>query len=185
MSSIPAVDITPWYRQRWPWLIMVPPAAAVIGCIITITLAIKSADGVVAADYYKRGLAINEQLARSDLAHKLGLQAEVVVGGITAGDAIAVRLAATQALPPEAALKLRLVHPGRGGADREAILSRVAVHDDGRSVEYRGQWGDNGSAPIAGHVNWRLVMEARDWRLDGDASMLAPARTLRVSATQP
>ena len=61
MSSTP-VSAPPWYRQRWPWLLTVPPAAAVIGCAITITLAIVGNDGVVAADYYRQGLAINERL---------------------------------------------------------------------------------------------------------------------------
>lgn len=178
MNAATDIDPTPWYRQGWPWLVMVPPAAAVIGCIITITLAIRSADGVVAADYYKRGLAINEQLARSQQAEKIGLRAEVVTRGISNGDEVRVRLDALQAPPPEASLKLRLVHPGRGGADREAVLARVAVHDDGRQVEYVGQWHE--SSPITGHVNWRLVLEAKDWRIDGDASMIMAGQPLRV-----
>jgi hypothetical protein len=182
MNPVAAVDPTPWYRQRWPWLVMLPPAAAVVGCIVTITLAVRSADGLVAGDYYKRGLAINEQLARTQHAARIGLQADVLTRGLAGGDEVRVTLRAAQALPPEAALRLRLVHPGRGGADREAMLARVAVHEDGREVEYLGQWRD--SAPVSGQVGWQLLIEARDWRLDGDASMIMAGAPLRLRAGQ-
>ncbi len=174
------VDPTPWYRQRWPWLVMTPPIVAIIGCAITIVLAVKSADGVVAADYYKRGLAINEQLARSQAARQMGLQAQLQAQGLQTGDSVRVRLSADAALAPEAALRLRLVHPGRGGADRVAMLARVGMADDGRSVDYAGSWGE--VEPINGIVNWRLVLEARDWRLDGDASMIQPGVALKIDA---
>ena len=32
----------PWWRHRWPWLLMLGPAVAVVGCIITIVLAFQS-----------------------------------------------------------------------------------------------------------------------------------------------
>ena len=180
MNAGQTVDTTPWYRQRWPWLVMLPPAVAVVGCIITITLAIRSADGVVASDYYKRGLAINEQLARSQRAVQMGLQAQVATRGLAGGDELRVTLRAEQPLPPEAALKLRLLHPGRSGADREAMLARVAVHDDGRTVDYVGHWQDSG--PIVGRPSWQLVIESREWRLDGDASLIASGSPLQVRA---
>jgi hypothetical protein len=174
------LDDRPWYRQAWPWLVMIPPASAVIGCIITITLAITSSDGMVAADYYKRGLAINEQLARTERAEALGLAAEVATRGVGAGDEVRVRLRSAQPLPPEAVLKLRLVHPGRDGADREAMLARVAVHDDGRSVDLVGQWGE--AAAVGSQVSWRLVLEGREWRLDADASMILAGPPLKIGA---
>jgi len=180
MTHAAATDPTPWYRQRWPWLVMLPPAVAVVGCMITITLAIRSADGVVATDYYKRGLAINEQLARSQVAAKLGLEAGIRTRGLAGGDEVRVTLRADAAIPPEAALRLRLVHPGRDGADREAMLARVAVHDDGRTVDYAGQWRE--AQPVTSAINWRLVIEARDWRMDGDASMITSGEELRVRA---
>jgi len=156
----------PWYRQRWPWLLMVPPLAAVIGGVITIVLAVRSNDGMVAADYYKRGLAINSELSRSQRATELGLTAEVQAGGEGAGDSVYVRVSsAAQGLPPEPALRIRLVHPGRSGADRVAMLSRVSADADGRSAEYRGAWDE--AAELHAAVAWRVVVEGRDWRLDG------------------
>lgn len=156
----------PWYRQRWPWLLMLPPMAAVIGCVITIVLAVRSNDGVVAADYYKRGLAINAELSRSERAAELGLTAEVKAAGEGAGDSVYVRVSSSgQGVPAEAALRIRLVHPGRSGADRVATLGRVSADPDGRSAEYRGAWEE--AVELHAPVAWRVVVEARDWRLDG------------------
>lgn len=156
---------TPWYRQRWPWLLMVPPLAAVIGGIVTIVLAVKSNDGVVAADYYKRGLAINAELSRSERAAELGLLGEVRTSGEGAGDSVHLRLSGKRPLPAEAALRIRLVHPGRGGADRVAILSRVSAEADGTIAEYRGAWDE--AVELHVPVAWRVVLEGREWRLDG------------------
>lgn len=32
----------PWWRHRWPWLLLLGPALAVVGCVITIVLAIQA-----------------------------------------------------------------------------------------------------------------------------------------------
>lgn len=162
MHAAPA----PWYRQRWPWLLMVPPLAAVIGGIVTIVLAVRSNDGMVAADYYKRGLAINAELSRSRRASELGLTAEIRAGGEAPGESIHVRVSAGQGgVPAEPALRIRLVHPGRSGADRAAMLARVSAAADGSSAEYRGAWDD--AVELRAPVAWRVVLEGRDWRLDG------------------
>lgn len=44
MSSHPSQlsEGKPWWRHRWPWLLMLGPAVAVVGCIITIVLAFQS-----------------------------------------------------------------------------------------------------------------------------------------------
>ncbi len=159
----------PWYREPWPWFLMALPAAAVVGGIVTAVIAFRGADGVVAADYYKRGLAINDELSRSRLAATLGIEAELRIGGIEPGDFVGVRLVAAQPLPPEATLRVRLIHPGRSGADRSALLARVASTDAGRSAEYAGSWGD--AAHVARQPAWRIVVETSQWRIDDDAAM--------------
>lgn len=40
----------PWYRQFWPWLLMVPPAAAVFGGFVTLYLALATPDPLVRDD---------------------------------------------------------------------------------------------------------------------------------------
>ena len=172
---------SPWYRQRWPWLLMLPPLTAVVGGIVTIVLAVRSDDGMVVADYYKRGLAINAELSRSRRAAELGLSAEVSATGEAAGDGVDVRLRAGLPLPPEATLLIRLVHPGRSGADRMAVLARVSADADGLGAEYRGAWGE--AAQLHAPVAWRVVVEGREWRLDGG---IAPGevRGFRLTAAR-
>ncbi len=68
-------DSTPWYRQPWPWLLMIPPVGAVIGGVLTIILAIESPHALVVDDYYKEGLAINQQKYRLDTARTENLGA--------------------------------------------------------------------------------------------------------------
>ena len=54
----------PWHKQVWPWLLMLPPAISVIGGIAVLCVAVRTNDGLVAEDYYRRGVTINERLAR-------------------------------------------------------------------------------------------------------------------------
>ena len=44
MTTSPA---RPWYRQLWPWLLIVPPMAAVIGGLFTLYLALTRPDALV------------------------------------------------------------------------------------------------------------------------------------------
>jgi hypothetical protein len=48
----------PWYRQLWPWLLIVPPAAAVIGGSITLYLAVTRPDTLVRKDCIKDGVTM-------------------------------------------------------------------------------------------------------------------------------
>ena len=52
----------PWYRERWPWALLAGPAVVVVAAMATLWLAVTSDDGVVADDYYRRGLLINKDL---------------------------------------------------------------------------------------------------------------------------
>lgn len=51
-------DSRPWYRQLWPWLLMLPPAAAVIGGGITLYLAITRPDVLIRKDCVKDGVTM-------------------------------------------------------------------------------------------------------------------------------
>ena len=41
---------TPWYRQLWPWLLIAPPAASIVGGVALLWVAIASNDGLVTSD---------------------------------------------------------------------------------------------------------------------------------------
>jgi hypothetical protein len=48
----------PWYRHAWPWLLIVPPAAAVIGGALTLYLAVTRPDTLVRKDCFKDGVTM-------------------------------------------------------------------------------------------------------------------------------
>jgi hypothetical protein len=56
----------PWWRQRWPWLLMAGPAAAIVGCIVTIVLAFQGfSDQAVFDGGVKRGLVVEKITAQT------------------------------------------------------------------------------------------------------------------------
>ena len=138
----------PWYREPWPWLLMAGPALVVVAALVTLYLAMSSDDGVVADDYYKRGLLINRVLEREQRGAALGLAADVA---IAADGAVRVDVAGARAAPET--LLLKLTHATRAGLDRSAMLVRGA---DGA---YRGRI----APPPAGR--WLVVLEGDTWRL--------------------
>ena len=145
-------ETKPWYRHRWPWLLMLGPGAVVVAGAITIWIAFASADGLVADDYYKQGLAVNRQLAKEDAARSLGLSAEVRIGG----GVIAVRLAGQH---PEA-LFVQLAHATRAGHDVRLRLAPAA------GGEYSAE------LPALPPGRWRVVIEdpRGAWRITREAS---------------
>ncbi len=51
----------PWWREPWPWLLMAGPLLAIIGCIITMTLAFRNfSDQPINDGAIKRGLVIEK-----------------------------------------------------------------------------------------------------------------------------
>lgn len=61
-ENLPDHDTRPWWREPWPWILMAGPAAAVIGCIITIILAVQNfSDQPINDGAVKRGLVVTKQ----------------------------------------------------------------------------------------------------------------------------
>jgi hypothetical protein len=143
----------PWYRQPWPWLLMAGPAIVVVAGFVTLGLAMRSADGLVADDYYKQGKAINMTLTRDARARELGFRAKVSM--MQDGR---VSLTFDSAAPPASQLRLTLHHPTRSGFDREVTLARAP---DG---SYRA------AMPAIDTARWTMTLddESRTWRLTGD-----------------
>lgn len=55
---------SPWWREPWPWILMAGPAAAIVGCVITIGLAIQNfSDQPITDGGSKRGLIIERNAA--------------------------------------------------------------------------------------------------------------------------
>ena len=162
------MDTVPWYRQPWPWFVIALPAVAVVASIASAVLAVRSADEPVEADYYRRGLEINAELARRDRAAQLGLSVELVTSGLRANDRVVLHVAGQQALPPDATVQLRLVVPGHPEGERRLLLARVPGSNDPGEASFEGSWPDDVAAAGA-HEVLRWSAESSTWFVDGDA----------------
>ena len=145
----------PWYREPWPWLLMIAPAAAVAAGAVTIALAVASSDGLVAEDYYKQGLAVNQRLARAQQAQSLGLGGTLAIDASTGGG---VHVRVQGAAPVQGPLVLILSHPTRAGLDQRIALNAAEP----------GSYVGSIAALAAGR--WHVIVENADgqWRLRGE-----------------
>lgn len=152
-SNVQSRTVRPWYREPWPWLIMSGPALVVMAGCYTLWLAISSSDGLVADDYYKQGLAINQTLTRERAAIAAHYEARVMFahgGG-------RVRVTLTGRDVPQA-LMLRLLHPTRAGLDYAVRLEAAApgVYEGALALPASGRWRVSIEDEQA---NWRLLGE--------------------------
>ena len=161
----------PWYKHRWPWLIMLGPFLVVLAGSYTMWLADSRQDALVVGDYYRQGKAINRDLTRDRAAVRLGLQFALrydaassrLLGKISGSDGAV-----------QGPMTLKLIHSTR--PEKDIVLPVVA--DAGGNVSAR--------LPMLDMARWQVVLEdqERSWRISGVWPWpQQPAVTL--SASQP
>jgi hypothetical protein len=130
---------------------MAGPFVVIVASLASAWMAVKSDDGVVAQDYYKRGLLINQRLkhAAPDQEPRLGAMITVTGGEVRVHmEGLAEGLADA---PPS--LRLKLAHPATGSHPQSVMLKRGA---DGDYV---------GALPEQTPGRWIVTLEADGWRL--------------------
>ena len=144
-------NTTPWYRSFWPWFLFFFPATAVVGCLITIWLAIISDDGLVSDSYYKEGLAISRELNQSDISKQNNLAALVRLNARK--EVVEVYLEG-QKIAQINELKMQLIHPTQSGKD---VVVKLRLIDQ----VFRGK------LPPLIEANWHVQLEPleKSWRL--------------------
>ena len=145
-----AAAANPWYRDRWPWLLMAGPIIVVLAGFGTAWLAWSTDDGVVADDYYKRGLVINRELERAGRGEMLRVSA---VLAFAPDGAVRLELSGAAAMEMPPAIRARFANATRAGLDRTATLARMA---DGT---YSGR-----IVPLP-PGRWLVAVETDAWRL--------------------
>jgi len=144
-SSSPG-NAPPWYRERWPWLLMAGPFAVIVAALASAWLAVRSDDGLVAQDYYRQGLLINRRLLNPLRPAEASPAASLRVGS---DGTLRVRLR-NVAEPP--ALEIELVP--HGDRARGVRLSLVREGDE---------W--IGALPALETGTCIVALEAPAWRL--------------------
>lgn len=133
---------------------MAGPGLVIVAGVITTVIAVKTSDGLVADDYYKQGLTVNQRLQRDQHAAQLGLHADLMRSDlnlrllITSGDAAAL---------PQT-IKLKLAHPTIDGLDQVVEMT----------AEGQGFYYGKLSTDVTGRWHATLEDPAGQWRLQGD-----------------
>ena len=156
-----------WSREPWVWLLIALPLTAVIAGLFTLYLAVKSSDGLVVDDYYKRGKAINLDLARDQAAAQYKLHAAIEYNA--AVNSFTLSLQAQDYVLPQS-VRLSVLHPTMPGRDQVVSLVRHAAG------QYTGEVADLALG------NWYLQLEADDWRLFGTLPVPADMPVIIVPA---
>jgi len=160
---------SPWYRHRWPWFIMLGPAAVMAATAVSAVLALRQPDAMVVDDYYKQGKAINQDLRRDRMASALRLS----LSARYRGGRLKGRLESF-GRPMLAPFRIHLAHPTQPRKDR--VL-------DARPDE---QGNLDVALPALEMTHWQVVVEdeGRQWRL---ARGWSPAReeALEIVADAP
>jgi uncharacterized protein len=141
-------DARRWYRDRWPWLLTAGPFIVVVASLASAWMAVKSDDGLVAQDYYKQGLLINQRLKHTapDPERRLG-----AIITVTAGGEVRARMEGLADAPPS--LRLKLAHPALGSHTEIVTLERGADGD------YVGALSEQTPG------RWIVTLESDGWRL--------------------
>ena len=148
-SSSPAERATGrWYREPWPWLLAAGPFIVVIASLTSAWIAYKTDDGLVAQDYYKQGLLINQRLKNvpPNPEHQLGATIAVSASG-----EVRAHLEGLARAPRS--LRLKLARAVAGGQPEIVTLERGADGD------YVGVFREG----VPGR--WIVTLETDDWQL--------------------
>lgn len=154
-----------WYRHPWILLVVSIPVMAIIMSLTTVYLAVSGQDTLVRDNFYKDGLAINQELDGEKRAQQLGITARIVVDD-RAGQ-VTVQLSGYQDFPAQ--LELAILHPTRAEQDQDVVLTH------GGNGLYTGVM----HATTAGHYHLQLASAAQQWQLKG-YRQLVPGQTLAL-----
>lgn len=144
-------------------MVLAIPATAVVVGAVMLVLANVTWDGLVADDYYRRGMEINRSLARDAEAARLGLQASFA---FPAPGIVALRLTGPggeTVTSGDGGLNLRFTRAARTGADVTIAMTRDAG----------GTW--RGTLPAMAPGKWYIELGTEQWRLAAPVRMPASA----------
>lgn len=142
---------SPWYKEPWMIFIVAVPAITVVLGITLLIVATVGRDTLVRDNYYKDGIAINQELGYESNAEELGLTAELSVDDTTGS--ISVRLMGSENMPDQ--LELLFLHPTLESRDQDVELHQLKAGYYAGSVE----------SSLQGKYHIQLSSNDQQWRL--------------------
>ena len=167
MTGEPSRRSCRWHREPLVWLVLAIPASSVIMGAVMLVLANVTWDGLVADDYYRRGLQIDRSLARDAEAARLGLEATL---GFRAPGVVEVRVDGAAASPADDRLTLEFSRAGRAGGDVRVYAVRGAG----------GVW--RAAVPELASGKWYVELGSERWRLASPVWMPAAGGEVALRA---
>lgn len=171
MTAPNRIPSSPWYREPWPWLLMVGPVVVIVAGFITAWLAFRSSDGLVDDDYYKQGLAVNQRIHRDQEALERGIEVDLELDSQRRELTARLREKSPRGTPP--VLNVRMSHPTAAGRDLSLSLSLGpdGVYRTGLTEQLAGRWMVSITDASS---RWRLV---GDWQPEMTSALhLEPKR---------
>ncbi|SEI78858.1 hypothetical protein SAMN05421831_11060 [Allopseudospirillum japonicum] len=165
------MNTPPWYKQFWPWLILAPLIVSVLVGTTMLIMSIRYFDGTVRDDYYKSGLAINQELEKDVIAQQLELKASLRFDSLT-GDVVLDLQGQLEQMPTT--LKLALEFPTRADRDLEITLN----HQNGS--RYVGALADR----LNNRWYIQLQPPSEQWRLQGVVRFPSEDAVILSASTQ-
>ena len=145
-----------WWQNRWPWIILGMLGSTILACMITIVIAVKTQDSLVADDYTRHGKGINQRLEKDQEAQRRGITLLPTATRQPDGAVVFVLVySAPESSPAPEFLRLHLAHPTIGAQDRSLALVQTAP----------GRYQAQATEIMAGY--WHLSAEdpAGQWRV--------------------
>ena len=142
---------TRWYRQFWPWFVLMLLAWGITSSLITLSFAVRNPPEIVTGDYARLGKALVDTHVRADQAEAMGLIGQVELGE-TGWHMV---LSANDPGALDEQLLLIAQHPTDADQDVSILMTRVS---DAPDLVYRA---DPKTVPERG----RLIVSnvTQDW----------------------
>lgn len=147
---------TPWFKMPIMWLLIGIPASSVVAGIFFITLAVSGKDSLVRDNYYKDGLAINEELSWDKKAVSLDIRMRLSTNADQSE--LRVFIDNSRAELPNL-LQVKFSHPTLKAQDQDALLQRI-----GNSNEYAGSL----ERPLNARFYIQIEAAEQEWRVRND-----------------
>lgn len=134
---IQSADKKAWYKQFWPWFLIIVPLSSMVLSFNMLRLAFDTEDSLVEDDYYKEGRAINLSLNKLEEAKRRNISTSILF----TASGVEVTINSGQ-LEDGAALTLDFFHATQSNKDFSVMLLKDASGRYRADIEQdvQGKW---------------------------------------------